>query len=90
MDSQHSKKAKLCSPNHQKWLNIVEFQKSVSSVLFNSIDISREPHSSTWLHGLPLKDHDFLLHKVIFVMLSAYDMVGFLLYCQGLVCVMFP
>jgi len=62
MDSQHSTKTKLNSLNHQQWLNnLVEFQKSSPSELSRSIDIAREPGASTWL--LPLRDHDFVLHK---------------------------
>jgi len=61
MDSQHSN---LNSLNHQQWLNnLVEFQKSAPSDLSRSIDIAREPGASTWLSALPLRDHDFVLHK---------------------------
>ena len=64
MDSQHSAKAKLCSLNHQQWLDhLHKFQESAPSALSCSIDIAREPGASTWLSALPLRDHQFHLHK---------------------------
>ena len=64
MDSQHSVKAKLSSLNQQQQLNnLIEFQKSVPSALSHSIDIAQEPGASTWLSTVPLRDHDFILHK---------------------------
>ena len=64
MGSQHSTKAKLCSLNHQQWLDhLNKFQESATSALSHSIDIAREPGASTWLTALPLRDHQFHLHK---------------------------
>ena len=64
MDSQHSAKAKLCSLNQQQWLNsLIEFQKYVPSALSRSMGIAREPGASTWLSAIPLRDHNFILHK---------------------------
>ena len=64
MDSQHSAKAKLCSFNHQQQLDhLHKFQESAPSALSRSIDIARDPGASTWLSALPLRDHQFHLHK---------------------------
>ena len=64
MDSQHFAKVKLSSLNQQQQLsNLIEFQKSVPSALSRSINIAQEPGASTWLSTVPLRDHDFILHK---------------------------
>ena len=64
MGSQHSAKAKLCSLNHQQRLDhLHKFQESAPSALSRSIDIAHEPGASTWLSALPLRDHQFHLHK---------------------------
>ena len=90
-DSQHSAKAKLCSLNHQQRLDHRhKFQESAPSALSCSIDISREPGASTWLSALPLRDHQFHLHKGDFVIPSACDMAGCQLYYRLPVCVVSP
>ena len=83
-----SRKAQV-RQNHKEKLNstITSLHDSITdSSLLRCLEVASEPGASSWLTALPIKEHGFVLQKVLSMMLYAFVMVGLLFIYHLSVC----